>query len=166
MDTSAEKLVKQTIKLISKLHDISYDQLKHDARKLIKSARNYDENILGMMEELMDLGNVGSIEELNEFNIEVLKIYCRIKDIDDSGSDKSVISKVWKNIEEEFELNSEEEISESEPDTESEPEHEEPEQRVKSTNSQERVQERIQEQVPVPVVKQAKKPKKEVVVIG
>jgi hypothetical protein len=155
MDTSAEKLVKQTIKLISKLHDISYEQLKHDARKLIKSSRNYDESILGVMEELMDLGNVGSIEELTEFNIDVLKVYCRIKDIDNSGSDKSIISKVWKNIEEEFELNSEEEISESEDDSDSEDE-EEPIQKLTP----------VQELVPEPVTKPSKKSKKEVVIIG
>lgn len=122
MATSAEKLVKQTIKLLSKTQDLDYEELKVDAKKIIKAARNFDETLLGMMEEMMDLGNIGSQEELEEFNPEVLKVYCRIKELDDSGSDKSLRARVWKNIEEEFEVDSE---SESEEDSESEIESEE-----------------------------------------
>ena len=123
MSNSAEKLVKQTIKLLAKTQELDYEELKMDAKKLIKMARNFDETFLGMMEEIMDLGNVGSEEELEEFNPEVLKIYCRIKDIDDSGSDKALRAKVWNNIEEEFELDSEsEEESESEDEIIPEPE--------------------------------------------
>ena len=108
MGTSAEKLVKHTIKLISKTQELDYEELKSDAKKIIRLARKYDEQLYGMMEELLDLGNVGDEEELAEFDIEVLKIYCRIKEIDDSGSEKSLRSKVWINIQEEFELESEE----------------------------------------------------------
>jgi hypothetical protein len=128
MSNSAEKLVKQTIKIIAKTQDLDYEELKVDTKKIIKSARNYDEYLLGMMEEIMDLGNVGSPEELQEFNIEVLKIYCRIKDLDDSGSDRTVRNRVWANIEEEFELDTDdeeeelEEIEEAETETEPEPE--------------------------------------------
>ena len=122
MATSAEKLVKQTIKLLSKTQDLDYEELKVDAKKIIKAARNFDETLLGMMEEMMDLGNIGTPEELEEFNPEVLKVYCRIKELDDSGSDKSLRARVWKNIEEEFEVDSE---SESETDSESEEETEE-----------------------------------------
>ena len=111
-ETSAEKLVKQTIKLISKNYDLDYENLKISSKKVIKLARNYDTVLLGMMEELLDLGNVGSIEELSEFNIEVLKIYCRIKELDESGSDKHIKIRVWENIESEFELDSEEESEE------------------------------------------------------
>ena len=131
MTNSAEKLVKQTIKLLSKTQELDYEELKMDAKKIIRIARNFDETLLGMMEEIMDLGNVGSEDELVEFNTEVLKIYCRIKEISDSGSDKSLRARVWKNIEEEFELESDDDSedesvvesdSEDEPEPEPEPE--------------------------------------------
>ena len=120
MSNSAEKLVKQTIKLLAKTQELDYEELKMDAKKLIKMARNFDETLLGMMEEIMDLGNVGSEEELEEFNPEVLKIYCRIKDLDDSGSDKSLRARVWNNIEEEFELESGDDSAEEESESEDE----------------------------------------------
>ena len=71
MATSAEKLVKQTIKLLSKTQDLDYEELKVDAKKIIKAARNFDETLLGMMEEMMDLGNIGTPEELEEFNEQI-----------------------------------------------------------------------------------------------
>ena len=130
MANSAEKLVKQTIKLLSKTQQLDYEELKMDAKKLIKAARNFDEYLLGMMEEIMDLSNVGSQEELEDFDIEVLKIYCRIKDLDQEGSDKHIRSRVWKNIESEFEIDeSDEEPEDSDQEEESEeeePEHEIP----------------------------------------
>jgi len=141
MGTSAEKLVKHTIKLISKTQELDYEELKSDAKKIIRLARKYDEQLYGMMEELLDLGNVGAEEELADFDIEVLKIYCRIKEIDDSGSEKSLRSKVWINIQEEFELESEESEdesleSESEVEVEVVPEPEpEPEPEIKPTKS-------------------------------
>ena len=143
MGTSAEKLVKHTIKLISKTQELDYEELKSDAKKIIRLARKYDEQLYGMMEELLDLGNVGTEEELAEFDIEVLKIYCRIKEIDDSGSEKSIRSRVWINIQEEFELESEESEDESlESESESEVEVEvipepepEPEPEIKPVKS-------------------------------
>lgn len=149
MSNSAEKLVKQTIKLLSKTQELDYEELKMDAKKLIRAARNFDESILGMMESIMDLGNVGAEEELEDFDPEVLKIYCRIKEIDDSGSDRTLRARVWNHIEEEFELSE----SESEDEEESEASDEEP------------------EPEPEPVKhKKSKKPKevaeKEVVIIG
>jgi len=107
--TTCEKLVKYTLKSISKKYNLEYDELKGNFKKIIKSAKNYDESLLGMMEEIMDLGNVGSPEELEDFNIEVLKIYCKIKDIDSEGSERHIRSRVWKNIESEFELDSDDE---------------------------------------------------------
>ena len=53
-ETSAEKLVKQTIKLIGKNYDLDYENLKISSKKVIKLARNYDSVLLGMMEELLD----------------------------------------------------------------------------------------------------------------
>ena len=151
MSNSAEKLVKQTIKLISKTQELDYEELKMDAKKLIRSARNFDETLLGMMEEIMDLGNVGSEEELEEFNPEVLRIYCRIKELDDSGSDRTLRAKVWNHIEEEFELDTDDE--EDDDDSESELE-EEPE------------LEAVLEPVPEPVKKTRKTKEKEVIIIG
>jgi hypothetical protein len=148
MSTSAEKLVKQTIKLISKTQDLEYEELKIDAKKLIKAARVYDETLLGMMEEMMDISNVSSPEELEDFNIEVLKIYCRIKELDDSGSDRSIRHRVWENMELEFEVDDSDEESDEEPDVEEVDEESEPE--------------------PEPVKVKSRKPKaeKEVVIVG
>ena len=153
MSNSAEKLVKQTIKLLSKTQELDYEELKMDAKKLIRAARNFDESILGMMESIMDLGNVGAEEELEDFDPEVLKIYCRIKEIDDSGSDRTLRARVWNHIEEEFELSESDEASEDESVEDESEEEEEP------------------EPEPEPVkLKKSKKPKetaeKEVVIIG
>ena len=122
MSSSAEKLVKQTIKLLAKANDLDYEECKIDAKKIIKAGRNFDESLLGMMEEMMDLGNVGSREEIEVFNVEVLKIYLRIKDLDESGSDNSIRSRVWKAIEAEFELSDTEESDSESEDSESETE--------------------------------------------
>ena len=111
MSHSSEKLVKYTVKTISKKYNIDYEELKQVTKKIIKTARNADETLLGMMEELLDMGSCASEEELVDFNIEVLKIYCRIKDIDSSGSDKSIRRRVWDHIEEEFEDESDDEDS-------------------------------------------------------
>ena len=113
MSTSAEKLVKQTIKLLAKNLDLDYDELKMDAKKVVKMARNFDESLLGLMEELLDLGNIGSQEELEEFGYDTLKVYCKIKEIDDSGSERSLRARVWQHIEEEFELESDDESEDS-----------------------------------------------------
>ena len=129
--TNCEKLVKYTVKSISKKYGIDYEELKTVLKKVIKTAKNYDENILGMMEEIMDIGNVGSIEELEDFNIEVLKVYCKIKEIDiDNVSDRHIVSRVWKNIESEFELDEDSEDEESDLDEDSEDEEDEEEEEV------------------------------------
>ncbi len=100
---NSEKLIKQTIKFIAKSHSIEYEELKLATKKYIKMAKNYDQQLLGMMEELLDMGSCTSEEELVDYDIEVLKIYCRIKELDSSGSDKSIRRRVWDHIEEEFE---------------------------------------------------------------
>ena len=123
MSTNCEKLVKYALKSISKKYNLDYAQLKEELKKVVKTAKKYDESILGMMEEIMDLGNIGSPEELEDFNIEVLKIYCKIKEIDFDGSDRHIRSRVWKNIESEFELDESEE-SEDESVVESDEEEE------------------------------------------
>ena len=127
MANSAEKLVKYTVKFMSKTYDINYEEAKVQCKKVIKMSKKFDEQLLGMMEELLDLSNVGSIEELAEFDIGVLKMYCRIKDLDDSLPDKKIIESVWKNMQEEFELESDSDSDsdsgeESESESELEPE--------------------------------------------
>ena len=139
---NSEKLIKQTIKFIAKEYSLEYEELKLNTKKYIKISKNYDQQLLGMMEELLDMGNCTSEEELADFNIEVLKIYCRIKDIDPSGSDKSIRRRVWDHIEEEFE-DSDEDSGDSEGDSgESVEESEdeivpapEPEQKVKKSKT-------------------------------
>jgi hypothetical protein len=126
MTTSAEKLVKQTIKTIAKKHDLDYSELKTENKKIVKMAKMFDQELLGMMEELLDLPDCSSEEELADFNIEVLKIYCRIKDLDDTGSDKSIRARVLENLEEDdsdydSEEESEEESEYEEPESEPEP---------------------------------------------
>lgn len=125
-DTNCEKLVKYTLKSISKKYGIDYEELKSVLKKVVKLARNYDESILGMMEEIMDLGNVGSVEELDDFSIDVLRVYCRIKEIDTDGiSERHIRSRVWKNIESEFELDDDEDDEEEDEDSESDYDDEE-----------------------------------------
>ena len=127
MYTTCEKLVKYTVKTIAKKYSIDYDDLKLNTKKIIKIAKNFDQTLLGMMEELMDLGNVATPEELDDFDIEVLKIYCKIKDLDTEGSDKHIRSRVWKNIESEFEIDDESDEEEESEEEESESEEEEEE---------------------------------------
>ena len=135
MNNNYEKLVKTTIKHIAKLNNLDYEKLKVDSKKIIKLAKNYDEQLLGMMEELLDINNVSCEEELVDIDIDVLKIYCRIKEIDlESSSDRGIRRKVWENIEMENEFDESEEsddsddndfiedVSESEQEPEPEPE--------------------------------------------
>jgi hypothetical protein len=162
MTNSAEKLVKQTIKLLAKTQELDYEELKVDAKKLIKIARNYDETLLGLMEELLDLGNIGSPEEISEFSIETLKVYCKIKEIDDSGSDRTIRSRVWRNIEEEFELDSDDEEGLSEDDELSEIDENDELSEIEVVREITPVPQSTPE--PVPVSKKTSKKKKEVVI--
>jgi len=121
---SAEKLVKHTIKLISKTNQLDYDELKESTRKVLKLARKFDDQLLGMMEDLMDIGNIGSEEELEDYDPEVLKMYCRIKELDETLSEKKMRQMIWNNIQEEYEIDdSDDDVSlvESESDTDSQP---------------------------------------------
>ena len=114
MTSSAEKLVKYTIKKITGSFDLDYSQVKLLTKKVVKTAKNFDESLLGMMEDLMDLGNVGSEEELKDFDIDVLKLYCKIKSLDDTLSDRKIVASVWKNLQEEFEMDSDDSENDSE----------------------------------------------------
>ena len=123
MAANSEKLIKKAIKLISESTEIEYEELKIVCKKVLRAAKNYDQQILGTMEELLDLGDISSEEELVDFDIEVLKIYCKIKDLDPSGSEKSIRARVWEHFEEELEMESDSnESEEEESDEEPEPE--------------------------------------------
>jgi hypothetical protein len=144
-DTSCEKLVKYTMKAVAKKFSIDYEEIKSTLKKVIKTAREYDESILGMIEQIMEIGNIERPEDLEEFDIEALKMYARIKDIDTADiSDRHIRARVWKFIESEFALDEDSEEEDSEEDTDSEEDSE--------SESEEEPEEEI-----VPVVKQKKK---------
>jgi len=124
MAANSEKLVKKAIKTIADSSSVEYEQLKGLCKKIIKVARNHDEELLGTMESLLDLVNVSSEEELADFDIEVLKIYCRIKDIDSSGSERSVRARVWEHFEEEMEDFDSEDFDSEDEESDDESEHE------------------------------------------
>ena len=97
-----------------------------------------------MMEELLDINNVSCEEELVDIDIDVLKIYCRIKEIDlESSSDRGIRRKVWENIEMENEFDDSDDSDDSDDNdfiedvSESEQEPE-PEPVVSTKNSKER----------------------------
>lgn len=140
-DTSSEKLVRQTIKLITKNFNLDYENVKKSSKKIVKMAKIFDEKMLGMMEELLDLARINSEEELVDFDVEVLMMYCRIKDLEpDVDSEKGLRKAVWANFEEEYGDSDSEEDSEPESDLESESEPEPPEKPVKSKKVKKLVQ--------------------------
>ena len=127
MSAISEKLVKKAIKLISDSTSIDYSELKQLCKKVLRDAKNTDERLLGTMEELLELSEVSSEEELADFEIGVLKIYCKIKEIDFSGSDKQIRKNVWEHMEEEFEVDDDDSDDDSDNvsvEEESEPEPE------------------------------------------
>jgi hypothetical protein len=119
---NSEKLVKKAIKTIADSAELEYEQLKSICKKVLKVARTQDEELLGTMESLLDLTSVSSEEELADFDIEVLKIYCRIKNIESSGSERSIRKSVWEHFEEEMEDFDESDEEEDEESEEDEPE--------------------------------------------
>jgi hypothetical protein len=153
MGVSAEKLVKTCIKQIAKTQELDYSDVKDDCKKIVKMARKFDEQLLTLMEDLLELSNVGSEEDLEEFDIEVLKMYCRIKELDDSLSEKKLRAQVWEHMQEEFELSDDSEESDSE-ESESEPEESESE-----SESEPKIVEIVEPE------KKVKKTKKEVTIL-
>ena len=157
MGISAEKLVKTCIKQIAKTQELDYDDVKDDCKKIVKMARKFDEQLLSLMEDLLELSNVGSEEDLEEFDIEVLKMYCRIKELDDSLSEKKLRAQVWEHMQEEFELSD---------DSDEESDSEEEESDSEESESEEESEPKIVEILPVPEPeKKPKKTKKEVTIL-
>jgi hypothetical protein len=139
MAVNCEKIVKIVLKNLSKIMDVDYEKIKAASKKGLKMAKTYDEELLGIMEALMDLPNVESEEELADFDIQVLQVYCKVKDIDDSGSERQIRERVWDALEAEMDDGSDdsdysdsESESESESDQESESEPEPEERRSRS----------------------------------
>ena len=117
--------LKKTLKLISKEYEVPYEELKGTARKYLKTAKTYDESLYQRIEELIELNDISDVAELNEYDIDVIKMFCKLKDIDFSGSEKEIRKRVAQFFEdlfedlEELDSESEETESESEPETES-----------------------------------------------
>ena len=115
--------LKKTLKLISKEYEIPYEELKGTARKYLKTAKTYDESLYQRIEELIELNDISDVVELNEYDIDVIKMFCKLKDIDFSGSEKEIRKRVAQFFEDLFEdleeLDSESEESESETEPES-----------------------------------------------
>jgi len=124
---NSEKIVKLAIKRIAKATDIKYEELKAISKKVLKMAKTYDLELMARIEEILELQDVSSEEELLEFDVDTLKMFCDVKEIEHSGTEKSVRHNVWKYLEEQFEMDESEEGSDSESDQESdeEPEPEE-----------------------------------------
>ena len=125
---NSEKIVKLAIKRIAKATDIKYEELKAISKKVLKMAKTYDLELMARIEEIIELQDVSSEEELLEFDVDTLKMFCDVKEIDHSDTEKSVRHNVWKYLEEQFDVDdsdlddSDSDGSESEPESEEEPE--------------------------------------------
>jgi hypothetical protein len=145
---ASEKLVRKTIKYISETFDLDYDEVKSHCKKIVKAARSNDEDTMGMMEELVDLLDVTSEEELSGFSADVLRIYCQIKELDDSGSERTLRARVWEHFEETWDMESDSE-EDSGSDTETETE-------VESESDSESISEPVAEPLIIPKVRKSK----------
>jgi len=101
---NTEKLLKYAIKTIAKATDLDYDELKDISKKSLKMAKKYDSELLGRIEEILELQDITSEEETTEFDVDTLRLFCRIKEIDHSDSEKSVRHQVWKYLEEQLDM--------------------------------------------------------------
>jgi hypothetical protein len=169
---NSEKLVKSTVKLIAKITNLDYEKLKNDTKKIVKMAKNYDQEVLGMMEEMLDLSNVSSEEELVDFNLTVLQVFCRVKELDIDGlSEKHVRRIVWQYMEEEMMDDDDSEDEEDDDfidDDESEDEEDEEEEEVieipvKQKRGKKEVTVKIPTVNPEPEPEQVAQPETEVV---
>jgi len=119
---NSEKIVKLAIKSIAKATDMEYEELKSVSKKVLKMAKTYDSELMGRIEEILELQDVTSEEEMLEFDVDTLKMFCDIKEIEHSGSEKSVRHNVWKYLEDQFEVEDSESDDESEEESDDEPE--------------------------------------------
>jgi hypothetical protein len=122
---NSEKIVKLAIKTIAKATEMEYEQLKAVSKKVLKMAKTYDLELMARIEEILELQDVSSEEELLEFDVDTLKMFCDVKEIDHSDTEKSIRHNVWKYLEEQFDVDdSDSDGSDSEQESESEPEPE------------------------------------------
>jgi hypothetical protein len=117
-----ESIFKHALKTICKHTDLEYDDLKDMLKKHLKMVKNYEENMIQTFEEVMEMDDVSSLEELEDYDINTLKLYCKIKGLDYSGNEKQLRQVIMTYIEETFD--NEPESEESEIDLESELESE------------------------------------------
>jgi hypothetical protein len=113
-----ETHVKKTLKLISNQYEIPYEELKSTVKKYLKLAKSFDENLYTNIEELLELVEISNVEEINDYDISVLKMFCKLKQLDPSGSEKEVRKRVTQYFEDLFEEL--DELSDSEEESESE----------------------------------------------
>ena len=110
----AEVILKKTLKHLSSTFKISYNDIKMASRKYLKVARNQDENFYSTVEQLLDLTEVSSEEELGEIDLGVLKLYCRLKDLDETVSEKHIRKNIWEHLMEEYDDDEEEDDEDDE----------------------------------------------------
>ena len=126
-----EAILKKTLKLISNEFELKYEDLKNCSKKYLKNAKSYDKNLYSNINELIELNDISSIEELDEYDIEILKMYCKLRDIDPSGSDSSVRKRLAEYFEDYFEDLDYTDSEESDEEPDSDPEESEVESEIK-----------------------------------
>jgi hypothetical protein len=125
--------IKKTIKVISKEYEIPYEELKNTVKKYLKSAKSYDDNLYSTIDELLVLVDINSLEEIDEFDINTLKMLCKLRDIDMSGSEKDIRKRVRDYFEELFEDIESDEDSEESDESVSDDESEVDSEQIKSS---------------------------------
>ena len=98
-----EVILKKALKIISTNHSIPYETLKSTTKKYLKYAKNYDESLYETIDELLSLVDITSLEELEEYDINTLKMFCKLRDIESSGTEKDIRKCVASYFEEVFE---------------------------------------------------------------
>ena len=126
-----ESMLKKTLKLISNDFELKYEDLKNCNKKYLKAAKSYDKNLYSNINELIELNDISSTEELDEYDIEILKMYCKLRDIDHSGSDSSVRKRLAEYFEDYFEDLEYTDSEESDEEPDSDPEESEVESEIK-----------------------------------
>lgn len=124
-----EVILKKSLKVISKEYQIKYEDLKSVSKKYLKSAKEFDESLYPSIDSLIELNDISSIEEIDEYDIDIIKMYCKLREIPCSGSEKEIRKNVTEYFEELFEdlediLTESDSESEDDSDYESESESE------------------------------------------
>jgi len=121
-----EVQLKKTLKVISKEYEIPYEDLKNTSKKYLKYAKSYDTTLYQTIDELLELVEISDVSEIDEYDINTIKMFCKLRDIDFSGSEKEIRKRVASYFEDLFEELDDSELddedSDSDSDSESDPE--------------------------------------------